>query len=401
MKENILLLLLGLGLVIRLLLAQLPGFKIDIDDWFVWAIRVNEVGYLNFYSNDVFSDYLPGYLYILSFLGFLKNLFLLNNDHFYYLLKLPSITGEIVLALFVYKWLKHKVSNKKALLACSFILFNPAFIFNSSVWGQIDGLLTLFMILSFFYLQKNNLIYASIFFALSIIIKPQALSLLPIFGLYLLTHFSLKNLLSFIAPCLVGLLILSFPFFPTNPFLGLIYKIMETSQQYAVTSLFAYNFWGIVGFWIPDNTIGIYLSYQYWGVILFIFYWVIVSYIYIKRGLPLFVVATLATLSFYFLPTRVHERYLYTGLVFLTLLIPLIKSRLLIFLTLLLSCTHFLNLYFVYIYYNEFYFKLPQILYNPFVYNFLDSNAKLLSIISTLCFTIITLMSLKTYAKKD
>jgi len=62
--------------------------------------------------------------------------------------------------------------------------------------------------------------------------------------------------------------------------------------------------------------------------------------------------SALATLGFYFLPTRVHERYLYPSLIFLILAAIEQKSSKIIIFQILLSLVHFLNLYYVYIYYN-------------------------------------------------
>ena len=98
------------GLTIRLVLANVPGFKIDTDDWFAWALRLDEVGFSKFYSNQVFSDYTPGYMYILSLLVFVKNLLQIDNPTFYLILKLPAIFAEIILGALIYLKLKQIVN---------------------------------------------------------------------------------------------------------------------------------------------------------------------------------------------------------------------------------------------------------------------------------------------------
>jgi len=50
---------------------------------------------------------------------------------------------------------------------------------------------------------------------------------------------------------------------------------------------------------------------------------------------------------------------------------------------------HTINLYYVYVYYNEIYLKLPKTLYIPGVYEWLENEGKLLSAISTVIFAII------------
>ncbi len=169
-------------------------------------------------------------------------------------------------------------------------------------------------------------------------------------------------------------------------------KVTQAANQYAYTSLFAYNFWGIIGFWLNDQTTWFSIPFKLWGYILFGFYLIMLIAFYFKKRISVYSFATLFLLAFYFLPTRVHERYLYPSLVFLILLIPYIKNKLFFMLVLILNLIHFLNLYYVYIYYNHFYFHLESQLYVSNIYSFLDSNGKFLSIISTLIFTLLTIL---------
>lgn len=383
------LLIILFSLLIRFYLDFLPGFKIDIDDWVLWAIRLEQVGLERFYSSDVFSDYAPGYLYVLAFLRWLSNSLGFDLASFYYLVKLPGIIFEILIGIFIYLIL-YPISRKFALLGMTLVLFNPAFIFNSTIWGQVDSILTLFALISIFFLIRGKLLYSSFCYSLALIIKPQALALLPVFVFYY-TGKSLPDILTkFLIPITLVMYSLSLPFFPEEPLINLFKHVINSANTYPYTSLFAYNFWGVMGFWVHDSTTWSGLSYQQLGLILLASYWIIISYLYFKKKLSIYAVATLATLAFFFLPTRVHERYLYPALVFLILLSAIIKSKLLLILTSFLSLFHFLNLYYVYVYYNKLYFNLPTVLYNPILYNFLDSNGRLLSAVSTVIFLIIT-----------
>lgn len=385
-----------------MLLISLPGFKIDVDAWFAWAIRLNQLGFSHFYSDQVWTNYTPGFLYILGFLGFIKNLFQISNLHFYIILKIPAIVAEVLIGVFIYKEIAKK-SLFWGRIAAVIALFNPAFIFNSSVWGQIDGLLSLTLIASFYFLNKKKLILSAIFWGLGFLIKPQAIAVLPIFVLFLIKNLSIKNFLKITIPSLLTVFLISLPFFINQPFSGIPKLFSNMVSDYPQTSLFAYNFWGIIGFWIPDNQLWNNLSYQMWGYILLVSYWITISYFYLKKKLSLYVLAALATLAFFFLPTRVHERYLYPAIVFLVFSAALLKSRLVFLLTSLLSIVHFLNLYYVYIYYNQFYLKLPEVIYNPVVYNFLANNGKNLSIISNIIFILISASIIRYYvvSKKD
>lgn len=394
LKDRVLVLMISLGLIIRILLIFLPGFKIDMDAWFAWALRLNQVGFSNFYSDQSWTNYTPGFLYLLGFLGFIKNLFQISDVNFYILLKLPSIIAEIILGIFIYQQL-FKKSDAWAKVGTGLFLLNPAFIFNSSVWGQIDGILSLMLILSVHFLSQKKLILSSIFLSLGFLIKPQAIALLPLFALFFIKNLSIRNLLQIALPSLLTVFVLSLPFFLNQPFLGLLKLFSKMVSDYPQTSLFAYNFWGIIGSWISDSTLWSSLSYQTWGYILLASYWTTIGYFYFTKKLSLYALATLATLGFFFLPTRVHERYLYPAIVFLILTTAYFKSRFLLLLTGTLSLLHLLNLYYVYVYYNEIYLKLPRLLYNPILYNFLAVNSTILSLISVIIFILISLTILK------
>ncbi|OGE26698.1 hypothetical protein A3C26_01035 [Candidatus Daviesbacteria bacterium RIFCSPHIGHO2_02_FULL_39_12] len=394
-NNRIVSILILLGLAIRLLFLPLPGFNIDVNDWFAWATRLSHFDFSHFYSKDIFSDYTPGYLYILSVLGFLKNLLRVTDSYFYLLLKIPAIVSELVIGLILYKESKKYVSEKLALLASAFILLTPALIFNSAVWGQIDSISALLMLSAIIHLKNKNLIISSIFFGLALLVKPQTLALLPLFAIFLINHFKALHLFKLTMPGLLIIFIIAFPFFPNQTLANLAQQIINTANEYPYNSINAYNLWGVAGFWINDNQIWNNLSYQTWGYILLAGYWMVIVYFYFRKKLSIYTIATLATLGFFFLPTRVHERYLYPAIIFLVLTTAMLKSKLLLVLTGMLSFLHFLNLYYVYVYYNEIYLKLPKILYNPVIYNFLDTHSKELSLTSIIIFILISATIIK------
>lgn len=389
------LILILIGTVLRAWLTVLPGFKIDVEAWFAWALRLNEVGFANFYSSEVFTVFAPGYLYILSLLGFIKNLLNIDNQLFFQIVKLPSIISEVILAILVYKEVKRYLNINLAYLISLAIILNPGFIFNSSIWGQTDGVLTLFLFLTIYFLKERKLSVSSFFMGLSLLIKPQAIAIIPIFVIFLMRNFSIKNFLGLFLPASLVILILSLPFFPKNPLIGLYDFLLNSINEYNVTSLFAYNFWGIIGFWIDDSRKFMDLSFKGWGYLLYLGYWLMLTFFYFKKKLSIYQLATLATLSFFFLPTRVHERYLYPGLFFLILLTFQIKNTSFLILTFILNLMYLLNLYFVYTYYNQFYFNLENLLFVESIYVFLQNNSQLLSSLSTVIFVFLTVIIIK------
>lgn len=389
-KNLILYYLLLAGFLFRLIFATFPGFHVDTDTFFAWSVRAFDLGFSNFYSKDVWTNYTPGMIYLFYVLGFFRDLFSISEEYFYFVLKLPSILADIVLSYFIYQVLVKAVSKKLSFYGLAFVLFNPVLIFNASIWGAFDGLLTLFLFLSVYFLAQKKLFACSIFFGIAILIKPQAIAIAPIFAFWALRNFSLKNILQLALPALITVILLSLPYFPKDPIFGFFNLFIQMAQDYKGNSMFAYNLWGIFGFWIDDGTQLGFLSYRVWGVLLLAVFWIYFFAIFWrKKIIDVFLLATLAFLAFFFLPTRVHERYLFSAIPFLVLTSIYLRSKVLVIATIILSLLHVINLYYVYIYYNEIYLKLPKTLYIPNFYEGLETNAKLLSIISTLIFVII------------
>lgn len=395
-KNLILYYLLLAGLLIRLIFATFPGFHVDTDTFFAWSVRAFDLGFSHFYSKDIWTNYTPGIIYVFYILGFLRNLFAISDQYFYFVLKLPSIIADLILSYFIYKVLLRTVSKRLALYGLTFCLFNPVLIFNSAIWGAFDGFMTLFIFLSIYYLAQRKLILSSIFFGISLLAKPQAIAVAPIFVLWILRNFSLKRIIKLTIPGLLAIILLSIPYFPKDPLFGFFNLFIRMADDYRGNSMFAYNLWGIFGFWIDDGTILGFLSYRSWGLLLFAGFWIysLITF-FRKKILDVYLLSTLAFLGFFFLPTRVHERYLFSAIPFLILISIHFKSRLLIIATIILSLLHVINLYYVYTYYNEIYLHLPKTLYIGGFYENLESNTKILSAISTLIFIGITITIFK------
>ncbi len=161
------------GLLIKLYFAQYLTFFNDLDLFKYWSYYLADKGFKPFYAN-VWSDYLPGYHYILWILGEMR-VFLINNsipfnEIIFY--KTPSIFADIISVIFVYKIVKRFTTEKNALVTSLIYLVNPAFMANSTFWGQADSFSTLFIIISLYMLISNRLIISALMIALATIIKP-------------------------------------------------------------------------------------------------------------------------------------------------------------------------------------------------------------------------------------
>jgi dolichyl-phosphate-mannose-protein mannosyltransferase len=92
------------GLLLRVFIAgvylPLSGFAVDIGDFTGWAQRMASVGPGGFYAEGYFSDYPPGYLYVLWVLGIAGDLLspLVGQDATAGLVKVPGILADIGVA---------------------------------------------------------------------------------------------------------------------------------------------------------------------------------------------------------------------------------------------------------------------------------------------------------------
>lgn len=401
LKKNKLFFLLILILVTRLAFIILPSFKIDMNDWQAWSARLVELMPLNFYSPDYFSDYFPGYLYILWFLGSSFHLLFpqisIFSPGFEYYLKFFTNIFDVATAYFIYK-IVTKYQKGVGWQAAIFYLANPALLFNSSVWGQVDGILTFFLILSTYYLfELKNAFKFSVVFALSILVKPQGLAIFPVLLSYLVTHLKPSKMFSLLMiPTL--LIILSLPFFLKDPILSLLHLFQKSAGTYPYTAMFSYNLWSFVGWWIPDSTKFLNITYQLWGIIIyFVFLTLILTPLFINYKLKnkeiIYFALALATFAFFLFLTRMHERYLYPFFAFLLAITLIQNSIKLKVIYSILSFIHFINLWHVYYYYN-YVFQNPK-LASFFIYQYLSNSYNWLTLINLTSFGILMGIYLK------
>jgi dolichyl-phosphate-mannose-protein mannosyltransferase len=359
-------------LLLRISLFSLPSFDVDMGAWKAWGERLAELGPANFYSETFFTDYFPGYLYILWLLSEIYQFISFNAsfDTFLFetLIKISTTAFDLGTAYFIYKIV---LRYKKSLALFSTVLYlsNPALIFNSSVWGQVDGVLTFFLVMGIYFLvEKKKLILSNLFLAFSILIKPQAIAVLP-------TLFNDYRRILFL-PLLM--FIFSLPFFPGNV-LGLYNMTQRLADLYPYTSLYAYNFWSLIGWWQNDSILFLTLSYKTWGIMLYslALFLILIPFLFKKvEGFTFYLSSSLSFFAFFLFLTRMHERYLFPFFALLLIAALIKKSKTLLGIYVLTSLIHFGNLWYVYYFYN-FVFKGVE---ENSIYNILNDNYKILSL---------------------
>ena len=342
--------ILAAGLVIRLLVAAVPGVGADLDTFRGWSLQLADDGPWNFYSSDFFADYSPGYLYILWLFGLLNNVFSFSSDQFHYLLKLPAIVADLASAYLLYRML---VGQKPVVQLGTPILYLllPTVLFIGPVWGQVDSILAFFLLLAVYYLAQGRPVWASVAYVVGFLIKPQAIAALPLLAFWLLRNNPARVWVKALSASIAAGLFIILPFFPRNP-LRIFEQLSNAAELYPVNSSFAYNFWGMFGLFKPDDATFWGIEWRQWGIGLFAAAILAIIFVFRDAKNPgLVALATaLSILAFYVFLTRMHERYLFP--VFLPLLAAcaLTHSRILWASFFGLTVVQFLSLYYVYYY---------------------------------------------------
>lgn len=340
--------------VLRLLMAALfQGFGSDTACFAAWADRIFQVGPGNFYSSEVFTDYPPGYMYILWLIGGLRSLLHLE----YYsaahllLLKLPSIAADMICGWLLFREARRRLGERSAFFLCLAFLFHPAIILNSSVWGQVDSLFTLTVLLMCLSLIRGKMLYAYIAFGAGLLIKPQMLLFSPVLLAGILDQvfqerFSVKKLgyqLILGISAAAGALILCLPFGAEkvwNQYFG-------TIASYPYAAVNACNLWGFLGLnWVGQDNTFLGIPYRLYGAAAIAAVIVLLLLFSIRNQksrekYPF--LGALLILSIFVFSVRMHERYLYPGLLLLLFAYVYRPDRRLYLCYGVFSLLHFLN----------------------------------------------------------
>lgn len=355
-QMHLIALLIG-GVLLRALLSLIfYGHKTDLACFLGWSYRLNDLGMSNFYTSGFFADYLPGYMWVLRFLGWLAEILGIPYGsalHALYI-KIPAILADTGLACLAYKLAgKHGWSPRRALAFAAIIALNPVLSFLTGGWGQVDSILILALLAPFYLIRDNKRILAGAVYGLAILIKPQALMMGPVLAaVYLLSIRGrgwekrlLETVLAVFAAFLV-IFLLSLPFQGTQEPLWVIRLAMGTATSYAYASIEAFNLLALFeGNWASVTAALGPLTYGQWGTI-GIALSVVVSLWFYIRGRKRHPAAGLLAAGFclcaiFTLGQYMHERYLLPGLALAFFAFLEYKDRRL-FLSLLTLCVPFL-----------------------------------------------------------
>ncbi len=313
------------------------GFGADTACFAAWAERLWEVGPLRFYSPDVFSDYPPGYLYVLWLLGSLRRLFGIpyySAAHLV-LLKLPSILADLACGMLLCREAARRLSGRSSFFLCAAYLFNPAVFLNSAVWGQVDALPGLAAVILCLSLVRGKMYPAYIAFGLGFLIKPQMLLLGPVLLAGTIDQIlraagsrggeKKSSFLTFVHclfQCLTvaaGAVILCLPFGLSK----VVSQLVDTVGSYPYAGVNVCNLWGLLGLnWVSQDNLFLGIPYRVIGMAAIAAAVLLTLILSLRnRGsrekYPF--LAAFTVVSVFLFSVRMHERYLYPALTLLLL----------------------------------------------------------------------------------
>ncbi|MFY9710887.1 MAG: phospholipid carrier-dependent glycosyltransferase [Candidatus Cybelea sp.] len=342
-----------LGLIWRLAYVRTQGFPSDIASFEAWAIALIAHGSNGFYASTTFIDYPPGYFYILGIVGRFWSLFFSGHDVglevLAILVKLPAILFDLALGVLIYVVARRFGSEKIALGTAALYLLNPAVVLVSALWGQVDSIACFFALLGAYALLRSGdferarstcwIVGGWIALAYSLLIKPQAAALLPL--LVAFAFVDSRRRCARITATGIGIgaailfaLLIAEPFHPGNAistFGWLAHLYSFGSNLYPYNSVNAFNLWALRGtLWVPDDRNVFFLPQYAWGIALVLAALALIVWRYLQDRSPraLLEACAIATLAFFTLATRMHERYIFNGLVFTIACVPFARRYL-------------------------------------------------------------------------
>ncbi|MGE0058115.1 MAG: hypothetical protein AB7P33_18170 [Dehalococcoidia bacterium] len=250
------------------------------------------------------------------------------------------------------------------LLACLLYAFNPGVIYATSYWGQLDSFPTFFMLAALAAMTSRRVPLAWALLATGFVLKPQAVVLFPLLGVMTLRQRGLQGLIKG-GVATLAVMFTGYVYFAAIGEIDTVFRIYRGifTDDTIKVSTSAWNFWWPSRVYenpTPADTLlsigGLDLSYTLVsqaltglsGLLMLGYAW------RAKSPLHAYVAASFLAFSFFMLPMKIHERYLFP---FFALMAPLaVQNRGAFLVYIALTLTFAANLFGVYqVFYGDFF----------------------------------------------
>ncbi len=305
------------------------GFEADLDFWIRWSNRIHRFGLGNVYGGVTGNaNYLPVFPWVLAGLNRVVGGALTQEN--VVLVKVAALMFDAVLGIVIAIAIARR--GRPPALAL-LVVANPATLYNSWVWGQIDAIHTAFVAGSWLALVDGRGAVAAILFVLALNSKLQSVVFLPFFA-FALVHVLGRNPRRWAAAAIasaVTQLVLLAPFLNERALRAIWKNVFGVVGYFKAVSLNAWNLWYLVladPAEVEDTTRVLGMTYRAWGVALLGAALLLVAIPFVRWVRRLFrerspvnldehgfLLLGLAGVAFFAFPTEVHERFLHTAVV--------------------------------------------------------------------------------------
>jgi hypothetical protein len=211
-------------------------------------------GYLSYFTTFPISNFFGGLSFVaipnseqLTSLGYgmSPTPSILTTETFNLLIKVPLISCDLVLGCVLYKYLSRSLDQKKAIWGLRLWLFNPLVISVSAIYGQMDVLPTLLVLIGTILFIDCNYLASAVFLGLATMLKFYPIYVVLLFLLLLLFNIArpsltyresvtlrLKKVLIFGCTFLATVIIILIPLFLNGSFHNFIYANTSRLQVY-------------------------------------------------------------------------------------------------------------------------------------------------------------------------
>ncbi|MGH7934355.1 MAG: phospholipid carrier-dependent glycosyltransferase [Candidatus Binataceae bacterium] len=340
--------LFGIWVVKTAALPVFPGFNVDVGTYEAWALKIATDGPARLYTPGYFIDYPPGYLYPLWLAGWFAQATDASGLARRMIVEMPALVADFLLAMFMFVFVRRTRRGALAYGVMLLVALNPALLFDTMVWGQTDSVMTFVLLLATAMMLEGEYEVGWGLTALALLIKPQALTLVPVFGLWLLFKCDYRKWWRSALACVAMIVVGVAPFQIDHPWLWLPELYHATAAYYHETSVNAFNLIALVG-GIRQSDSGTILGISYFnfGMALLVPLYAFVAWVLWRHPTRrnLLFTCFMALFGFFMLAPRMHERYLYPAVAFV---IPLaLEEPVMLGLFALLSITCLINLAYV------------------------------------------------------
>lgn len=317
----------GCALIVRLawVAAPDPVGDLELAARRMWLL--NESGLAGAYRFG--GDYMPLRLFLLWLLSGLVEP--LGGSFFTplpgvtkALIKLPQLLADLGIVATIVIWGQRRGARWWPALVALVYAAAPAVWINVAWWGQVDALLMLPVILALLLFDRAEGRWSWALWAIALLIKPQAIVFAPVLLLASVRRYGSRGLAGGGIVALVVFLAGCLPLFLAGQGYGLTEAYMGSVGRFPRTTYGAYNLWHLAlgGRVTEDSTQALPgVSYRMAGLGLLGIATILALLALWRRSDAVGRVrsAALLALSFFLLPTQIHERYLFLTLPLLAL----------------------------------------------------------------------------------